>query len=160
MTRQFRRALIALALVTIAFGLWATLVKAHHDIVQLSPGETYHGQVTLPNLQNIQLEGSGWRLHIDGCGGPLGHNNYLCAAGLRNYRITAPSEHLKVGHLKTGGNLRVAFLSSSIMEAYFRYKTGNCPSDYEPALTARKGEAGYTPEAKYVCTNHPDFEGE
>lgn len=174
MNRQFRRALITLALVTIAFGIWATLVKAQtcdRDCTAdgkraVRAGKIFTGYVhsnggAIIRFTNKSL-GSGWVL----LGSPTcNFNNFGTAIVCVGYsgpvalKIQAPVNGGVEGKLDNGKlYLTVDYMTEGeVQYAYYKYDTGFC----NPSLfSVAKGSPGHVVEAKYVCTNHPDFEGE
>ena len=154
--------------ITLVALLWA--LGAQANTVQLEIGEReVTGHINVNGLSNVRMSNDaiakGWRLHVGGCS-RLGTVNYLCSGGNRRYTVTVPERSFcGSARLRATSGGAVTFHLPSIQDAYWRYKKGRCDC---PSGTARKvkpegsavwkNEAGYLPEARFVCTNHPDFE--
>ena len=152
---------IAAAFIGLMALIFSTQVQAHHHII-LKPGETYSGKMVFSTGGNANLikqkpKGLDWVLEENSpyCGVRPGdeHLGIICPAGTYDYKITAPTlpEGTICGSAElAAGNTNVTFTVGSIVDAYWRNRQGVCHCS-QAALS--KGQPGYLPEARYVCTN-------
>jgi len=87
-------------------------------------------------------------------------NTILCFnyTGPVVFEAKSPAKAGVEGEIEVNGKLYLTvdyMTEREVHDAYYRYKTGFCNPDL---FSVPKGSLGHIVEAKYVCTNDPDFE--
>ena len=163
--------MICAALMALASAASAQILLQKGEIIREGFTGNIYGSVYI----NIDDNGhdDGWRLRIVN-----NFNNTICSSADENQRwtctnlgggafaeLTAPDKVCSKAELKFSSRKILQYETRSegaycteedVQDAYFRYKTGECA---EHIFSIPKGSFGHVVEAKYVCTNDPNFKG-